>query len=457
MKIKVAYGVDMRLWKYESGGDEVDEPVDLYDDLLVYICKSFEFGEANQFLVTFQDEEGDDSTISCAQDFADAFAFAQAAKKKSLKLKIVKRVKSVEGIDRPIASTLTTKPNSVGAFGGGLLPPHFHEHGRFGPHEGAEMDEKADIEVVTGHQDDGGVRPVARGRGRGRGRGHCKGRGRGHGRRGRGRGCHRGRGRGHRHHHGHHHGHTVPPTREEIVAFLSDDVAVALLSDLLVNTFEAVQESNFEIPLPDCLRAMVLSEDKYKVITDNRVWPFFINTLIPQASPQIIFFAQMMRMNGNGQPIDSNVVRQWIPTMLNVMKENAKKGHFGGRGRGRGRGRARGCHRGRRGNGYWGRGCRRGRGHRARGRGGVGHGPWHQMDFDGASTMEMPFEGGYDRQFVPSAPVNAQNDEVAAFEYTEEMVAIMQMGFSDMGEIKRLLNEHKGNKQNVVQELVAVQ
>merc|ERR1739838_979173 len=62
-----------------------------------------------------------------------------------------------------------------------------------------------------------------------------------------------------------------------------------------------------------------------------------------------------------------------------------------------------------------------------------------------------------DRQFVSSAPVNAQNDEVAAFEYTEEMVAIMQMGFSDMGEIKRLLNEHKGNKQNVVQELVSVQ
>lgn len=71
--------------------------------------------------------------------------------------------------------------------------------------------------------------------------------------------------------------------------------------------------------------------------------------------------------------------------------------------------------------------------------------------------MEMPFEGGYARQFVPSAPVNAQNDGVAAFEYTEEMVAIMQMGFSDMGEIKRLLNEHKGNKQNVVQELVSVQ
>ena len=44
-----------------------------------------------------------------------------------------------------------------------------------------------------------------------------------------------------------------------------------------------------------------------------------------------------------------------------------------------------------------------------------------------------------------------------AFEYTEEMVAIMNMGFSDMGEIKRLLNEHHGNQQNVVQELVSAQ
>jgi len=79
------------------------------------------------------------------------------------------------------------------------------------------------------------------------------------------------------------------------------------------------------------------------------------------------------------------------------------------------------------------------------------------------------FEGGVDRQFEPSAPVNEANDEgsemdytdellaeVEAFEYTEELVAIMNMGFSDLGQIKRLLNEHGGNKQNVVQELVSV-
>lgn len=84
-------------------------------------------------------------------------------------------------------------------------------------------------------------------------------------------------------------------------------------------------------------------------------------------------------------------------------------------------------------------------------------------------TMEAPFEGDDRRQFEPSAPVNQANDEgsemdytdqllaeVDAFEYTEELVAIMNMGFSDMGQIKRLLNEHHGNTQNVVQELVAV-
>ena len=48
-------------------------------------------------------------------------------------------------------------------------------------------------------------------------------------------------------------------------------------------------------------------------------------------------------------------------------------------------------------------------------------------------------------------------DESAAYQYTEELVSIMNMGFSDMGEIKRLLDEHNGNKQNVVQELVSVQ
>ena len=51
---------------------------------------------------------------------------------------------------------------------------------------------------------------------------------------------------------------------------------------------------------------------------------------------------------------------------------------------------------------------------------------------------------------------NNDNDEQmeAEFEYTEELVAIMNMGFTDIPKIKQLLNEHNGNKQNVVQELV---
>jgi hypothetical protein len=44
--------------------------------------------------------------------------------------------------------------------------------------------------------------------------------------------------------------------------------------------------------------------------------------------------------------------------------------------------------------------------------------------------------------------------EEQEFEYTDELVAIMNMGFGDMANIKRLLTEHQGNKENVIQELV---
>jgi len=64
---------------------------------------------------------------------------------------------------------------------------------------------------------------------------------------------------------------------------------------------------------------------------------------------------------------------------------------------------------------------------------------------------------------TPTDPQNTtceSNEEEAglAFAYTEELAEIMNMGFStDMGEIKRLLNEHNGDQQHVVQELVATQ
>eukprot|EP00483_Globobulimina_turgida_P010699 UN10720 len=62
--------------------------------------------------------------------------------------------------------------------------------------------------------------------------------------------------------------------------------------------------------------------------------------------------------------------------------------------------------------------------------------------------------------YAPSAPpmINQHEDdqiEAEVFEYTEELVAIMNMGFTKMGKIKELLTQHKGNKQSVVQELVS--
>merc|ERR1719238_1220764 len=100
MKIKVAYGIDMRLWKHQLSDDE--SPITLYDDLLTYICKSFQFSDPENFRMTFQDEEGDDATISCAQDFADAFAFVVKAGRKSLKLRIVDSGKLDEGKDEMV-------------------------------------------------------------------------------------------------------------------------------------------------------------------------------------------------------------------------------------------------------------------------------------------------------------------------------------------------------------------
>merc|ERR1719479_722570 len=97
-------------------------------------------------------------------------------------------------------------------------------------------------------------------------------------------------------------------------------------------------------------------------------------------------------------------------------------------------------HQGRRGHRGRGRGCHRGRG---RGFGRCGRGNWEWIPRGARDQMNE---------------ANQHEEEMEeVFEYTEEMVAIMNMGFSDMAEIKRLLKEHNGNKQNVVQELVAVQ
>merc|ERR1719361_2914015 len=148
-------------------------------------------------------------------------------------------------------------------------------------------------------------------------------------------------------------------------------------------------------------------------------------------------------MGSQGQHMGA-MVRQWVPSMLQVMRESVKQG--GGCGMIGGR-------RGRRGHRGRGRGCHRSRG---RGFGRCGRGNWNQWNQWGPepATWEWVPRGAHDQM----NEANQQDEEMEeVFEYTEEMVAIMNMGFSDMAEIKRLLKEHNGNKQNVVQELVAVQ
>merc|ERR1712154_406328 len=100
-------------------------------------------------------------------------------------------------------------------------------------------------------------------------------------------------------------------------------------------------------------------------ITSNRIWPYFMDKLLPKYSHKIeTFVIPMIKMSGG---INSGMIKQWIPTLLNMMKQH---GHYGGdckRGRGwrhHGHGRhGRGRHHGRWGHrGHRGRGCWRGRG-----------------------------------------------------------------------------------------------
>ena len=224
----------------------------------------------------------------------------------------------------------------------------------------------------------------------------------------------------------------MPPSAEQINAFLSNDVVIQLLSDLFVSVFEALQSSNFELSFIECVQAIILSSDaKYDHITKNAIWPYFMNeVLAKKANFMVPFAVKMMEMSNKN--VDVAVIKQWIPTILNMLKQHAQNGNvcgFGG---------CRGWRRGRRG-----RGRARGRG-RGRGWGG------YQRDFHN-------FGDNPRAQFNQGIAVD-QDDEIEqeVFEYTEELVAIMNMGFADMQKIKKLLNENKGDKQRVIQELVAV-
>jgi hypothetical protein len=89
LKIKVKYGIDMRLWKYSPPKEEEKPDQTMYDDLLSYISKTFEFPDTKQFRITYEDEDDEMLTIASLEDFQDAFVSAKQENKKSLKLHIV--------------------------------------------------------------------------------------------------------------------------------------------------------------------------------------------------------------------------------------------------------------------------------------------------------------------------------------------------------------------------------
>eukprot|EP01084_Bolivina_argentea_P291223 500506_1 len=373
MKIKIVYGIDMRLWRYNLTTDKPQSSA--YDDLLTYVCKTFGFTDRAQFRISYIDDDETQTTVCDSEDFSDAYALAQKADKKSLKLYIADTAEAHHPIN-------------------------------------AQMDEKAnEVPIQSTIVNENAQQPP-----------------------------------------------NAPPTEEQIDAFLSDAFVMDLLSDLFISVFEALEASKFEIPLMECIQAVLLSSnDKYAQLTSNPVWPYFMNTLLPQYGPRIEQFAiPMIQMNGG--TINSQMMKQWIPTIMNMMKCHSQNvgqcGYKGKCGRKRGgwhhRGRNhkrgwRGFHGGRRGH----------RGHRGR-RGFHGRtahgGNWAGFPFGcGQNGFHQPAPPQY--QYVPSAPHEEQIEQ-EAFEYTEELVAIMNMGFTNMGKIKTLLSEHQGNKQLVVQELV---
>eukprot|EP01083_Nonionella_stella_P202787 740530_1 len=84
MKIKIVYGIDMRLWQNNLTTDKA--PASAYDDLLTYVCKTFGFTDRTHFRISYIDDDDTQTTICDSEDFSDAYALAQKADKKSLKL-----------------------------------------------------------------------------------------------------------------------------------------------------------------------------------------------------------------------------------------------------------------------------------------------------------------------------------------------------------------------------------
>lgn len=374
MKIKVVLGIDMRLWKH--GLNDAKPSDSMYDELLTFVVESFQFTDASEFRLTFQDEDDTQTTIAGREDFEDAFTFARSSNQKSLKLHVVP-TNSNSSAENPIDSE---------------------------PVDDEKKEANTDsTEAPQQSPPDESAAPRGR------------------------------------------------PSREDVEAFLGDEAVLAQLPDLVLSVLGVMEQSSFSVPLTEAMKAVLLSnEAKYAQMRSSPVWPMFVDELLPSVAPKIEFFAQMMR--ANGQSIDIAMVRQWMPTMMAALRMRFGGGQCKGKGRGGwrgghcGRGRGgfrghRGGHCGQRGRGRWGH--RGWNGHRGRGRFGHhgrrgGFNPWAQPPAQGQEQSQ-----------------STQMRGAEAFSYTEELVAIMNMGFGDMAKIKQLLVEHKGDKQVVVQALVS--
>lgn len=84
MKIKVSYGVDMRVFRPK--GDVVSA---IYSQLQAFVCTSFGFQSAKDFNVFANIyKEGEAQTVSSLDEFGTAYLLAQQRQLKSLKLRI---------------------------------------------------------------------------------------------------------------------------------------------------------------------------------------------------------------------------------------------------------------------------------------------------------------------------------------------------------------------------------
>lgn len=432
MKIKVVYGVDMRLWKKYA--DDQAKPDDAtFTDLLAYIRETFSFAANHEFRVTFKDDDDEFTTIASVEDLRDAFALCQQQDKKSLKLHVVNTAKVAPKSNNSQAQEQEEKEGQLRDDCKVVMESNLQATACTGNDGDAVVDDAA-VDIDAGADADSKQQPH--------------------------------------------------PTKEEITAFLSDDLSIDLLSDLFVSVFDALRESQYEISFMECVRGVILSSDaKYAKIISNPVWPYFEHVMLPKCAPRIeAFLVPMMQMNGGA----NDAIKQFIPTILNRMKTHVQNGDFmcGGGGassngepnlRGGFPGWHHGWHRGRGGGGGWPwRGGHphhphaqgphphpyqhpfhphprpppacggRGQGWRGRGRGRE----WRARRGRGSCNM-------WQQQSNHVVDEQQQQQQNAPFAYTEELVAIMNMGFGDVAEIKRLLVLHKGSKENVIQKLIS--